>query len=207
MNREMRHFLLRRLHSMTGIFPIGVFLLEHFYTSAKVQYGAEAFNQAEQGLWSIPYLWAAEIFLIALPILFHGIYGFFITYQGDTLHPTHGAQTRYHALAYILQRVTGVVVFVFLLYHVWHTRIQWLLGGSEPDYAFMRTYFAPAGRKAFYLVGVLCTCYHFANGLSNFAFKWGLTVSTRSQARMVAFSVVVFLVLSAVGIHTLFSFR
>jgi succinate dehydrogenase / fumarate reductase cytochrome b subunit len=207
MNQGVQHFLLRRIHSLTGIFPIGVFLLEHFYTSAKVQYGAEAFNQAEHGLWSLPYLWAAEIFLIAVPILFHGIYGLFITSEGDALDPAQAIQTRYHALAYTLQRLTGVVVFAFLLYHVWHTRIQWLLGGSEPDYAFMRIYFTPVGRKAFYVAGILCTCYHFANGLFNFAFKWGLTVSARSQERMVAVSVVIFLVLSAVGIHTLFSFR
>ncbi len=207
MNRDMQRFLLRRLHSLTGIFPIGVFLLEHIYTSAKVQYGAEAFNQAEQGLWSIPYLWAAEICLIAVPILFHGIYGLFITSEGDALDPAHAIQTRYHALAYTLQRLTGVVVFVFLLYHVWHTRIQWLLGGSEPDFAFMRTYFAPPGREAFYVVGILSACYHFANGLFNFAYKWGITVSARSQKNMLACSVVVFLVLSAVGIHTLFLFR
>ncbi len=206
-NREMRYFVLRRLHSLTGIFPIGVFLLEHFYINAKAQYGAEAFNQAERDLWRIPYLWAAEMFLIALPLLFHGIYGFFITYEGDTVHPGVGYQARYRNLAYALQRVTGVVVFIFIPYHVWHTRIQWLLDGLEPDYAFMTAYLAPIGRKAFYIVGVLCTCYHFANGLFNFAFKWGLAVSTRAQDKVVAASVIVFLILSAVGIHIVFLFR
>jgi succinate dehydrogenase cytochrome b subunit len=207
MNGEMRHFLLRRLHSLTGLFPIGVFLLEHLYTRAKVQYGAAAFNEAEEGLWSIRYLWAAEIFLIAVPILFHGIYGLFIAYEGTPLRPAHGIETRYQALAYALQRVTGVVVFVFLLYHVWHTRIQWLLGGAEPDYAIMRMYFTPLGRKVFYVVGILCACHHFANGLFNFAYKWGITVSVKSQRKMVVLSVALFVVLSAVGMHTLFSFR
>ena len=123
MNGLDQHFLLRRLHSLTGIFPIGVFLLEHFYTNAKAQYGAEAFNKAERDLWGIPYLWVAEILLIALPILFHGIYGFIITYQGDTFRPAPGYQARYRSVAYLLQRVTGVVVFVFIGYHVWHTRL------------------------------------------------------------------------------------
>jgi len=207
MNKEMRHFLLRRLHSLTGIFPIGVFLLEHFYTSAKAQYGAAAFNQGEADLWSIPYLWVAEIFLIALPILFHGIYGFFITYEGEPLSPALGYRVRYRNAAYFLQRLTGVIVFLFIAYHVWHKRIQWLLGGSEPDYAFMTSYLAPAGRKVFYVIGVLCTCYHFANGLFNFAFKWGLAVTAHAQQKTIAISIVIFLVLSAVGIHTLFSFR
>lgn len=207
MEPRSRAFLLRRLHSLTGIFPIGVFLLEHFYTNAKAQYGAEAFNRAVEDLWGIPYLWAAEIFLIALPLLFHGLYGLVITYEGDSLHPASGYRARYRNIAYLLQRVTGVVVLAFIAYHVWNTRIQWALGGQKPDYAYMQDYLAPGVVKAFYVVGVLCACYHFANGLFNFAFKWGLTVSTRSQERMAAVSVAVFLVLSAVGIHIVYSFR
>jgi succinate dehydrogenase cytochrome b subunit len=184
-----------------------VFLLEHFYTNAKAQYGAEAFNQAERELWGIPYLWVAEICLIGLPILFHGIYGFFITYEGETFRPAPGTQARYRNLAYTFQRVTGVLVFAFILYHVWNTRLQWALGGPEPDYDFMKAYFAPGTVKVLYVAGVLCACYHFANGLFNFAYKWGLTVSARSQGRLAAASVVLFLAMSAVGIHIVFAFR
>lgn len=207
MDGETRQFFLRRLHSLTGIVPIGIFLLEHFYTNAKAQYGPDAFNQATREIWAIPYLWAAEIFLIALPILFHGIYGFVITYQGDTFRPAPGYQIRYRALAYVLQRITGVVVFAFLVYHVWNTRIQWLLGGPAPEYGYMKTYLAPGSVKAVYVVGVLCACYHFANGIFNFGTKWGLTVSARSQERLAAASVLVFVAMSAVGIHIVYSFR
>jgi succinate dehydrogenase / fumarate reductase cytochrome b subunit len=207
MNGETRHFLLRRLHSLSGLIPIGVFLLEHFFTNAKAQYGPEAFNTAERELWSIPYLWAAEIFLIAVPILFHGIYGLFITYEGAILRPAPGYHVRYRNLAYVFQRISGVVVFAFILFHVWNTRLQWLLGGAEPTYDYMKAYLAPGSVKLFYVIGVVCACYHFANGLFNFAAKWGLTVSARSQDRMVAASVAVFLVMSAVGVHIVFSFR
>jgi succinate dehydrogenase / fumarate reductase cytochrome b subunit len=207
MNGDTRDFVLRRLHSLTGIFPIGLFLLEHFYTNAKAQYGADAFNRAVEDLWGIPYLWAAEIFLIALPILFHGIYGLFITYQGDPLHPAPGYRTRYRALAYLLQRLTGVGLLVFIGYHVWNTRIQWALGGPKPDFDYMKRYLAPGTVKLFYVAGVLCACYHLANGLFNFAYKWGLTVSARSQERMVAVSLLIFLAMSAVGIHIVYAFR
>ena len=207
MDDERRHFLLRRLHSLTGIVPVGVFLLEHFYTNAKVQYGPEAFNAAEREIWSIPYLWVAEIFLIALPILFHGVYGFVIAYEGDILRPAPGYAVRYRSVAYVLQRVTGVAVFVFLLFHVWNTRLQWALGGPTPDYDYMKAYLAPGPVKFLYVVGVLCACYHFANGLFNFAYKWGVTVSARSQEGMAAASVAIFLVMSAVGIHIVLSFR
>ena len=200
-------FLLRRLHSLTGIFPIGVFLLEHFYTNAKAQYGPEAFDRATAEIQGIPYLWAAEVVLIALPLLFHGIYGLVITYEGDLLRPAPGARTRYRALAYLLQRLTWVALLVFIALHVWKTRVQWALGGPVPDYAYMKAYLAPGAVRAFYVVGVLCACYHLANGLFNFATKWGITVSARSQERLVAASVAVFLGMSAVGIHIVYSFR
>lgn len=207
MDGPSREFLLRRLHSLTGLFPIGVFLLEHFYTNAKAQYGPEAFDRATAEIQGIPYLWAAEILFIALPLLFHGIYGLVITYEGDPFRPAPGYQARYRALAYLFQRVTGVILLAFIALHVWKTRVQWALGGPMPDYAYMKAYLAPGLVKAFYVVGVLCACYHFANGLFNFCYKWGLTVSARSQERLAAASVVLFLALSAVGIHILYSFR
>ncbi len=207
MGGAMRHFVLRRLHSLTGIFPIGVFLLEHLYTNAKAQYGAAAFDQAERNLWNIPYLWAAEVFLIALPLLFHGIYGFFITAEGETFHPAPGCRVGYRSLAYALQRVTGVVVFAFIAFHVWNTRVQWALGGPVPDYGYMTRYLAPVAVKTFYVLGVLCTCYHFANGCFNFTTKWGIAVSAQAQRRVVAASLALFAVLSAVGVRALFSFR
>jgi succinate dehydrogenase / fumarate reductase cytochrome b subunit len=200
-------FLLRRLHSLTGIVPIGVFLLEHLYTNAKAQYGPEAFNRAVRAIWEIPYLWAAEIGLIALPLLFHGVYGFVITYEGDAFRPAHATQARYGAIAYTLQRATGVVVFLFLGYHVWNTRIQWLLGGPPPEYDYMKAYLAPGSVKALYVLGVLCACYHLANGVFNFATKWGLARSARSQERLAAASVLAFLLLGAVGVHIVFAFK
>ncbi len=207
MDGATRHFVLRRLHSLTGIFPIGVFLLEHLYTNAKAQYGPAAFDQAERNLWSIPYLWIAEVFLIALPLLFHGIYGFFITYEGDTFRPAPGYRARYRSLAYLLQRVTGVVVFAFIVFHVWNTRVQWALGGAAPDYGYMARYLAPAAVKAFYVIGILCTCYHFANGCFNVCTKWGITLSAQAQQRVVGASLALFVALSAIGVHALFSFR
>jgi succinate dehydrogenase / fumarate reductase cytochrome b subunit len=139
--------------------------------------------------------------------VFHAIYGFVITYEGDTLRPAPGVRLRYRALGYVFQRVTGAVVFVFLLVHVWNTRLQWALGGPAPDYRYMAGYLAPGAVRAFYVVGVVCACYHFANGLFGFATKWGLSVSAASQERIAAASLLVFLALSAVGIHIVFLFR
>lgn len=204
---DIRHFYLRRLHSLTGILPIGVFLIEHFFGNAWATRGPEAFNRYVDFLLGLPYLPVAEIGLVFGPLLFHGIYGLFITAEGDPLRPANGLHTRYHNVAYTLQRVTGVLLLVYISYHVWNTRVQGLFFGQHIDYAYMARYFAPTYEKVIYILGILAACYHFANGLFNFAFKWGITVSPHAQRGMTYVSLAVFLFMSAVGIHILFSFR
>src|SRR5574341_120077 len=158
------HFYLRRLHSLTGIFPIGVFLVEHFFGNAFATRGPEAY----------------------------------------ILHPAQGLGARYHSTAFLLQRITGIILLVYISYHVWNTRVQVVFFGQHVDYAYMARYFAPTYEKAVYIVGILCACYHFAHGLFNFAYKWGITVSARAQRAMTYISLAVFAAMSAVGIHILF---
>ncbi len=203
----VRHFYLRRLHSLAGIFPIGVFLVEHFFGNAFATRGPEAYNRYVAFLLGLPYLPVLEIGLVFGPLLFHGLYGLFIAAEGDVLHPGQALGARYHNLAYLLQRITGVILLVYIGYHVWNTRVQAVFFGQHVDYAYMARYFAPPYEKAIYIVGILCACYHFAHGLFNFAFKWGITVSARAQQAMTYLSLAVFLAMSAVGIHILFSFK
>jgi succinate dehydrogenase / fumarate reductase cytochrome b subunit len=71
----------------------------------------------------------------------------------------------------------------------------------------MARYLAPTYEKVVYIIGILCACHHFAHGLFNFAYKWGITVSAKAQRAMTFVSLAVFVAMSAVGIHILFSFK
>jgi len=201
------HFYLRRLHSLTGIFPIGVFLIEHFFGNAFATRGPEAYNRYVEFLLGMPYLPVLEIGLVFGPLLFHGIYGLFISAEADILHPAQGLGACYHSTAFLLQRITGIILLVYISYHVWNTRVQVVFFGQHVDYAYMARYFAPTYEKVVYIVGILCACYHFAHGLFNVAYKWGITVSARAQRAMTFVSLAVFVAMSAVGIHILFSFK
>jgi len=201
------HFYLKRLHSLCGIFPIGVFLVEHFFGNAFATRGPEAYNRYVEFLLGMPYLWSLEIGLVLGPLLFHGIYGLLIAAEGDVLRPTQGLGARYHNLAYLFQRITGIILLVYIGYHVWNTRVQAVLFGQHVDYAYMARYFAPTYEKVIYIVGIVCACYHFAHGLFNFTYKWGITVSARAQQAMTYVSLAIFLAMSAVGLHILFSFK
>ncbi|MFN2598652.1 MAG: succinate dehydrogenase, partial [Pyrinomonadaceae bacterium] len=86
--RLSRTFLLRKLHQLTGIVPLGVFLLEHFYTNSKALTGANDFNNAVRDLQSIPYIIFVEIIGIFIPLIYHAVYGLFITWEArpNNLH-------------------------------------------------------------------------------------------------------------------------
>ncbi len=66
--RLSRTFVLRKLHQLSGIFPLGIFLLEHFYTNSKALNGPGGFNSAVDHLQSIPYIIFVEIIGIFIPL-------------------------------------------------------------------------------------------------------------------------------------------
>src|ERR671916_577639 len=82
--RLSRTFVLRKLHQLSGIVPIGAFLLEHLYTNSKAAHptaGPQQFNKAVEDLQAIPYILLLEIGFIFIPLLYHAIYGMVITLE------------------------------------------------------------------------------------------------------------------------------
>jgi succinate dehydrogenase/fumarate reductase cytochrome b subunit len=75
---QRNHFILRRIHSLTGIVPVGGYLLYHFYENGSIFYGRAAYDEMAEGVRGIRYLEVMEIFILLLPILYHAIYGLFI---------------------------------------------------------------------------------------------------------------------------------
>ena len=71
-------FVLRRLHSLSGIVPIGAFLVEHFISNSEASKGVQAYNDQVKFLTSLPFVHVLEWVFIFLPLLYHGIYGLYI---------------------------------------------------------------------------------------------------------------------------------
>lgn len=201
MDAERRHFILRRLHSLTGIVPVGAFLLEHFYTNAYAIKGERLFTEKVVELNQLPYLYVIEIALIGLPILFHAALGILISFEGRV---NLGAYPRARNWMYFLQRLSGLFLVVFIAVHVWLTR----LSGTEPEHLFehMASYLSHAGMFAFYVAGVVAASFHFGNGIWGFLVSWGVITSPRSQRTMtwVCMGIVVFM--SFVGVNSLLAF-
>jgi succinate dehydrogenase / fumarate reductase cytochrome b subunit len=123
--RLSRTFILRKLHQLSGIFPLGIFLLEHFYTNSKALTGPDDFNKAVTDLQSIPYIIFVEIGGIFIPLIYHAVYGLVITMEA---RPNNLAYPYPRNWFYLVQRITGVILFFFILFHVLNFRFGMVPG-------------------------------------------------------------------------------
>ncbi len=194
------HFWLRRLHSLAGIFPIGFFLLEHMFTNSFILFGAEAYNRQIKFLQSLPLVVFLEITFIGIPILYHALYGIYVWTTGKNNLAWYPYPKN---ILYTFQRWTGLVTFVYIGYHVYHTRIAHALYGTEVSFARMQELMATPWIFWFYIAGLAAVMFHFANGIWGFLVSWGFTVSQRSQKIAGLWSAVGGLVLFALGLSSL----
>ena len=179
-------FVFRKLHQLTGIIPLGVFLLEHFYTNSKAMTGPADFNKAVSDLQSIPYIIFIEIGGIFIPLIYHAVYGLFITWEA---RPNNLSYPYPRNWFYTIQRVTGMILFFFILFHVLNFRFGVIPGLNERSVAhYPNEAFAIVSREfampvifVVYLVGILATVWHLANGLWLFAVDWGIVIGERAQ--------------------------
>ena len=196
-----REFLLRRLHSLTGIAPMGLFLFEHFFTNSYSHQGAASFNEKAEFLRSLPYVIWIEIFALGLPFGFHIVYGLKIMASGQSNIHHHPHPRNW---MYVLQRVSAIPALGFIAFHVFTIRI--LQGGTDNLYGTMVDVFANPLIVTFYVVGVVSICFHFANGIATFCMTWGITVGANSQ-RIVSYAAAgVGAVLAGMAIWSVFGF-
>lgn len=210
---QRHHFLLRRLHSLTGIVPIGVFLVNHLITNSSLAWGGLAdrgrhpeldfqdrgsayfYHEVEWINTQVPHLLLIEIALWAA-IAFHSVLGFYYASTGksNTARYAYGGNRRY-----LWQRISGYVGILFIFYHVATLRWGWTFlvpGGTAWSHHFSVSTLAAALRGSYdgitapgvlvsliYFGGVSLLVFHFANGLWTAAITWGLTVSARAQQR------------------------
>ena len=67
------HFFARRVHSLTGIIPVGLFLVYHLYTQLYLHQGAEKYNEHTNAFYDSPLaIWLLIIF-VYIPLFYHSI--------------------------------------------------------------------------------------------------------------------------------------
>jgi succinate dehydrogenase / fumarate reductase, cytochrome b subunit len=194
-------YLLRKLHSLTGIIPVGAFLAEHFWSNSSALVSADKYNQVSQELQTIPFRDFVEWAFIFLPILYHGVYGVYIWWKGQSNVSQYPWVRNW---VYTLQRYTGLIAFVYIGWHVYSER--WLTHGMS-TYDTVANDLANPWYFAFFVVGIVASSFHLGVGIWNFACKWGLAATVRAQRAVGGLGVVVGTVFSIVGVLIVLSFR
>ncbi|BFT72955.1 succinate dehydrogenase cytochrome b558 subunit [Paenibacillus sp. P36] len=196
----------RKLHSLLGVIPLGGFILVHLLINFQsFERGPEGFSNGVHLVNSLPLKPLLEIFGIYIPILFHGVYGLYMAYQSNL---NSGQYAYGRNWAFTLQRITGVITFIFVFWHFFNTRFQVYLGTITHDdlgstmhqIATNPTYFV------LYVIGVLSAVFHFSNGLWAFMISWGITISPRAQKVSSKICMGVFVLVSLLFLLSLIAF-
>lgn len=187
-------YYLDKLQSLSGIIPIGAFLLEHFWSNSYALVSTKNYDSVSLELQSIPWRWIVEFALIWAPIAFHGFYGLWIWWKGKQNTFAHPWMANW---MYLLQRWSGIVAFVFI---GWHVYMERFVGHGRTNYKDLAQAMSHPWYFAFYIVGVTAASFHLGNGLWNFACKWGIAVSARAQRAAGWFGAAVAVVFTFVGI-------
>jgi succinate dehydrogenase / fumarate reductase, cytochrome b subunit len=200
-------FVLRRLHSLSGIVPVGAFLLEHILVSnATAIGGPDAYAKQVAFLGGLPLVFFLEMFGIWLPILFHALYGFYIWYRGDgntVAYPWSGNWM------YTAQRWTGGIAFIYIIWHTWTMRFTGVDLHAAPaaSFAKVQSEVLQPALFIFYVVGLVAASWHFAYGIWLFSAKWGIVSGENARKRFLIVCIAFFFLLTGVGLASLASFR
>ena len=202
-------FVLRRLHSLTGIIPVGAFLFEHILVSNSTAIGANgpsAYAAQVKFLGGLPLVFFLELFGIWIPIAYHALYGFYIWYRGEANTVSYPWSGNW---MYTLQRWSGGIAFLYIAWHVYTMRFLGADLHADPSLSFGKVQHEvfQTPLVLFYVVGLIAASWHFAYGIWLFCAKWGIVSGEKAQKRLLVICLAFFVLMTGVGLASLTSFR
>jgi succinate dehydrogenase / fumarate reductase cytochrome b subunit len=197
---DQRYFVLKKLHSLSGVVPIAGFLIFHLYENSHSVAGQQAFNDTVASIRSQPYLSFLEIGLLT-PILFHIAMGIYISRTAKSNVSSYGFRANW---MYWFQRFSGYILFAFIFFHLKTTRFANI--ASDQMFQHLAGDYANPAIFAFYLLGILCAAFHMANGLWGFTYSWGLVTGQKSQDIVWKACMGLGLIVALIGVNALLGF-
>ncbi|MET0285314.1 MAG: hypothetical protein ABW352_12620 [Polyangiales bacterium] len=146
--------MLRRLHSASGLVPLGAYLCFHAWEHWPVREGRDAlFARLEHSSNTL-----LEILLVLLPLGLHAVLGFKLRREpddGSYAGPRHRR----------LQALTGALAGLFLLYHLAVSWLPRLLESTGAGYGSTVEHSGTLVGLVLHAVGIAAVCTHFGQGL------------------------------------------
>lgn len=168
-------FFLRRFHSLIALIPIAMFIVIHFCLNSTAFVGNDMYLAMVNMMKSVPGIVVLEVLLIAIPIIFHGIYGLYIVY----LAKNNFNYKYYRNYAFYMQRISSIIMLAFIIWHVYTLRIAHHEAVAVMD-ALLAVLRNPL-YLALYIISIVATAYHLTNGLFTFCITWGICIGDRAQ--------------------------
>lgn len=192
-----------RIHSITGVIFAVAFVCCFLMPYSSVFGGAQAFTGHMAGLAREPMLGLAQAIFILIPLLYHAAFGLMIV---------HGCQINafnynyYRNWMYALERVTGLLLIPFVIYHLYRTALAPSVGAAPLDYNTMHALLAPAWARAIYLGGVVCAAFYIGNGFAMQSSSWGVVATRGARGAAVIVGWIITIALAAWGARIVLSF-
>jgi len=171
---------LRHWHALSGLLPIGLFLVEHLVVNAKALSGEAAFERTVTFVDRLPFWAVIEIVFVLAPLVFHAGYGVVLL-----LDKKSASDSPYTPNWRLVTRGAAWIALVFIAYHVYALRVpRWTSGVSASAmHTVLTAHLSGATGSAsgvampwmaiFYLLGIAATILHFAAG------TWGFLVRAK----------------------------
>lgn len=198
-------YYFRKIHSLLGVIPVGFFLIEHLLTNYEATKGPGAFADQINWLNDLPLVLFLEIFGIWIPLLYHAVYGLYVAYQARNNVSQYGY---FRNQMFLLQRVTGVITFLFVAWHFFETRFQVTLGNVAHEELGRTMHDIATNPVMFtiYVIGTVSAAFHFCNGMWSFLVSWGITIGPRAQRFSSIIWMALFVVMAVMFIMSLTAF-
>ncbi|HPM40878.1 MAG TPA: hypothetical protein PLY45_00390 [bacterium] len=197
------YFLVRRLHTLSGLLVSLAYVFLFLMPMSAAAGGAASFNGLAKSLNDLPFAGAAMLPFVLAPLAFHAAVGLSMLYGSELSAISYGF---YRNWMYALQRLTGVVLVPFVVFHVTKAHLAFAFTGRAADYAFMQKLLAPGWVRAVYVAGVISAAFHIGNGMATALARLGILGTRRAQDAAAMVMWVVTLVLAAWGVRVVYAF-
>lgn len=198
-----RPALWSRLGSLLAMLPLAVWTVNHLWDNLSAFQGAAAWEQSVT-TYAHPASQFATMVIVLLPLLIHTVWGI---QRLLSFKPNNAPYNTYDNFKYLLQRISALGALGFLGAHIYKAMIQPRLmrGAPESFAAISWEMHHHMPTLVVYILGTLGVVYHLANGISGFAFTWGITAGRKSFKRFDTIAIITFVILLAMAWGSIFA--
>lgn len=199
---DRRFLALKRLQILTGVVPVGLFLVSHFAINGRAIAGPAAYAAGVAALARLPGLVWLELLAIGVPLVLHLTLGAVLglTAQGvrEPAHPD--------AMRRWIQRGSGLYLAMFVVFHVWSLRLS---PGRRTETDLFELVAMQLRHPASFVLNalaVLAAATHFSIGLAALFGPNAFALGPRGVRVVRALGAAGFVLLAGVGLNALLAF-